>query len=61
MIENKKTEYENTIIVGVVNRDQNEAVVKDYLDELSFLSETAGEVVKKDLYRNLKVLTQKHL
>jgi GTP-binding protein HflX len=61
LIENKKTEYENTIIIGVVNRDQNEAVVKDYLDELSFLSETAGGVVKKDLYRNLIVQTQKHL
>ena len=53
MIENKKTEYENTIIVGVVNRDQNEAVVKDYLDELSFLSETAGGVVKKRFIQKL--------
>ena len=54
MIENKKTEYENTIIVGVVNRDQNEAVVKDYLDELSFLSETAGGVVKKRFIQKLE-------
>ena len=53
MIENKKIEYENTIIVGVVNRDQNEAVVKDYLDELSFLSETAGGVVKKRFIQKL--------
>lgn len=53
MIENIKTEYENTIIVGVVNRDQNEAVVKDYLDELSFLSETAGGVVKKRFIQKL--------
>lgn len=53
MIENKKTEYENTIIIGVVNRDQNEAVVKDYLDELSFLSETAGGVVKKRFIQKL--------
>ncbi len=53
MIENKKTEYENTIIVGVVNRDQNEAVVKDYLDELSFLSETAGGEVKKRFIQKL--------
>tara|TARA_B100000282_G_scaffold187371_1_gene136449 strand:- start:1127 stop:2272 length:1146 start_codon:yes stop_codon:yes gene_type:complete len=53
LIENKKTEYENTIIVGVVNRDQNEAVVKDYLDELSFLSETAGGVVKKRFIQKL--------
>jgi len=53
LIENKKTEYENTIIVGVVNRDQNEAVVKDYLDELSFLSETAGGVLKKRFIQKL--------
>jgi GTP-binding protein HflX len=53
LIENKKTEYENTIIIGVVNRDQNEAVVKDYLDELSFLSETAGGVVKKRFIQKL--------
>jgi GTP-binding protein HflX len=53
LIENIKTEYENTIIVGVVNRDQNEAVVKDYLDELSFLSETAGGVVKKRFIQKL--------
>ena len=53
MIENKQIEYENTIIVGVVNREQSESVVKDYLDELSFLSETAGGVVKKRFIQKL--------
>ncbi len=53
MIENKQIEYENTIIVGVVNREQGESVVKDYLDELSFLSETAGGVVKKRFIQKL--------
>ena len=53
MIENKQIEYENTVIVGVVNREQGESVVKDYLDELSFLSETAGGVVKKRFIQKL--------
>jgi GTP-binding protein HflX len=53
LIENKQIEYENTIIVGVVNREQGESVVKDYLDELSFLSETAGGVVKKRFIQKL--------
>ena len=53
MIENKKIEYENTIIVGVINKDQTENIVKDYLDELSFLSETAGGVVKKRFVQKL--------
>ena len=47
MIENKNIEYENTVVVGVVNKNQTEIVVKDYLDELSFLSNTAGGIVKK--------------
>ena len=53
MIKNKQIEYENTVIVGVVNREQGESVVKDYLDELSFLSETAGGVVKKRFIQKL--------
>ena len=53
MIENKQIEYENTVIVGVVNREQGESVLKDYLDELSFLSETAGGVVKKRFIQKL--------
>ena len=53
MIENKQIEYENTVIVGVVNREQGESVVKDYLDELSFLSETGGGVVKKRFIQKL--------
>tara|TARA_A100001015_G_scaffold161482_1_gene179511 strand:+ start:151 stop:1296 length:1146 start_codon:yes stop_codon:yes gene_type:complete len=53
LIENKKIEYENTIVVGVVNKNQTEIVVKDYLDELSFLSNTAGGIVKKRFVQKL--------
>ena len=54
MIENKKIEYENTVIIGVINRNQSESIVKDYLDELTFLSETAGGVVKKRFVQKLE-------
>tara|TARA_A100000164_G_scaffold197933_1_gene175511 strand:+ start:520 stop:1665 length:1146 start_codon:yes stop_codon:yes gene_type:complete len=53
LIENKKIEYENTIVIGVVNKNQTEIVVKDYLDELSFLSNTAGGIVKKRFVQKL--------
>ena len=53
MIENKNIEYENTVVVGVVNKNQTEIVVKDYLDELSFLSNTAGGIVKKRFIQKL--------
>jgi len=54
LIENKKIEYENTVIIGVINKNQSESIVKDYLDELKFLSETAGGVVKKRFVQKLE-------
>ncbi len=47
MIENNKISYEKAVLIGVINSTQNESTVKDYLDELSFLTETAGGVVSK--------------
>ena len=37
-----RKETEHAILVGVISRMQNEAQVKEYLDELEFLAETAG-------------------
>lgn len=54
MIDNKKIEYENTVIIGVINKNQSESIVKDYLDELTFLSETAGGVVKRRFVQKLE-------
>jgi len=36
------TETENAILVGIITPQQNEAKVKEYLDELDFLATTAG-------------------
>jgi len=38
---------EKTVIVGLVNRNQNQKKSQEYLDELEFLSITAGGVVEK--------------
>ena len=47
MIENNKTSYEKAVLIGVINSNQNENTVRDYLGELSFLTETAGGIVSK--------------
>jgi len=36
------TETENAVLVGLITPEQNEAKVKEYLDELDFLATTAG-------------------
>ncbi|WP_298901349.1 GTPase HflX [uncultured Psychroserpens sp.] len=47
MIEKKDIALEKTVLIGVVTRDQNEAQSKEYLDELEFLTYTAGGDVLK--------------
>lgn len=49
MIEKKKVvgSAENAILVGLIQKDQTEQQVVEYLDELAFLAETAGAVTVK--------------
>ena len=47
MIEVKSLTHEKTILVGVINSSQNIEQVKEYLDELEFLTFTAGGKVQK--------------
>jgi GTP-binding protein HflX len=43
-----KQEQEKAVLVGIINKDQEEDLVNEYLDELAFLTETAGAIpVKK--------------
>lgn len=44
---------EKAILVGLVYKDQTEAQVKEYLDELAFLAETAGAVAVKRFIQKL--------
>ena len=42
MLEKKTLEVEKTVIVGIINTQQDEEKSKEYLDELAFLALTAG-------------------
>jgi GTP-binding protein HflX len=55
MIERKKDRYkeERALLVGVVQDDQTEPQVQEYLDELAFLAETAGAKAVKRFTQKL--------
>ncbi|MDP5082420.1 MAG: GTPase HflX, partial [Winogradskyella sp.] len=48
MIEKKDINLEKAVLIGVITQDQDEETSKEYLDELEFLTYTAGgEVIKR--------------
>jgi len=48
MLEKETIKFERTVIVGIVTQNQNEEKLTEYLDELEFLTFTAGgEVIKR--------------
>ncbi len=55
MLEKKVIEYEKVVLVGAITKEQNEEKVKEYLDELEFLTYTAGGEVKKRFVQRLDV------
>lgn len=50
---NKIEQEERAVLVGVMQKDQKEHEVKEYLDELAFLAETAGAVTVKRFMQKL--------
>ncbi len=51
---NKIHKEERAVLVGLVQKDQREEQVKEYLDELAFLAETAGAKAVKKFYQKLQ-------
>ena len=52
MIEAQDLNYEKSVLIGVITREQPEEKMKEYLDELEFLTYTAGgEVLKRFVQR----------
>jgi GTP-binding protein HflX len=48
MLEKIEHNFEKTVVIGIVTQNQSEEKLKEYLDELEFLTYTAGgEVVKR--------------
>jgi GTP-binding protein HflX len=47
-------EIETAVLIGVINKQQNEALSFEYLHELAFLAETYGVVTKKTFTQKLE-------
>ena len=61
MIEKKSLQIERTVIVGLIYAKQNELVSNDYLNELEFLSLTAGGKVLKRFTQKINLPNPKTL
>lgn len=55
MLDQEEILYEKTILVGIITKFQNEEKSKEYLDELEFLTYTAGGQVLKRFTQKLEV------
>jgi GTPase len=53
MIETTEIYSEQTVLVGLITKEQNELQAKEYLAELAFLSETAGATPVKQFFQRL--------
>jgi GTP-binding protein HflX len=51
---NKIEQEERAVLVGVIQKDQTETQVNEYLDELAFLASTAGAVTAKTFTQKLQ-------
>ena len=61
MLEKKSIEYEKAILIGLINRDQDQEKVTEYLDELEFLTYTAGGEVTKRFVQRMDIPNPKTL
>ncbi|SDM12971.1 GTPase HflX [Kriegella aquimaris] len=61
MLEKKSIEYEKAVLIGVLNKEQDEEKVTEYLDELEFLTYTAGGEVSKRFVQRMDTPNPKTL
>lgn len=54
MIEQKEARSEKAVLIGVITQQQDEAQSDEYLDELEFLTATAGGVVVKRFVQKME-------
>lgn len=55
MIEKKNIALESAVLVGVITKDQDEKSATEYLDELEFLTFTAGGIVLKRFVQKMSI------
>jgi GTP-binding protein HflX len=49
-----RKEHETAVLIGLIQKDQTELQVQEYLDELAFLAETAGALTVKRFTQKLQ-------
>ncbi|HVX52232.1 MAG TPA: hypothetical protein VHB48_18880, partial [Chitinophagaceae bacterium] len=56
MIEKKQiiNTQEKAVLVGLIQKDQTDEQVKEYMDELAFLAETAGAATAKRFIQKMQ-------
>jgi GTP-binding protein HflX len=54
MLEKENINFEKTVVVGIVTQNQSEEKLQEYLDELEFLTFTAGGEVVKRFYQKME-------
>ena len=55
MLEQKSIDYEKAVLIGVINQAQDAEKVEEYLDELEFLTFTAGGEVTKRFVQKVDI------
>ena len=53
MIEKSSSNLERTVLVGIITLDQSKSILEEYLNELSFLTYTAGGTVVKTITQKM--------
>ncbi|MEX0273371.1 MAG: GTPase HflX [Flavobacteriaceae bacterium] len=61
MLEKKSIEYETAVLIGIINQAQDGEKVTEYLDELEFLTYTAGGTVQKRFVQRVNIPNPKTL
>lgn len=59
MLEKKNLELEKAVLIGIITRTQNQDQSKEYLDELEFLTNTAGGIVVKRFVQKMDIPNSK--
>ncbi len=54
MLEKENVSFERTVVVGIITQNQSEEKLFEYLDELEFLTFTAGGEVVKRFYQKME-------
>ena len=55
MLEQEKITFEKTVLVGIITQNQPEEKLLEYLDELEFLTFTAGGSVMKRFFQKMEL------